>query len=140
MKWQAFVNALFFGSLTMLTQCSRIDCIGGTRETKTKDYFGDKTATEPYTDKTKLSMGSGCNTSGCDYTLVARVCLHNPLDKDKTANVHCDYYAGNWKAKDNERKGVEVERHSSKCVELQQMITGISRSLEVGVTCITTWR
>lgn len=140
MRWQSFVNALFVGGLVLLSQCSRIDCIGGTMETRTKDYAGDKNATAPYADKTKLKVSSGCDTAGCDYILVARVCLHNPLDKDKTADVHCDYYAGAWKAQSNERKAVEVAQHSSKCVELQQIITGISRSLEVGATCITTWQ
>lgn len=137
---QKTVNIIFLASLLALTQCQRMDCIGGTRETKTKDYFGKKDAVEPYADKTKLKVGSGCDTSGCDYTLLARVCLHNPTTKIQTANTHCDYYAGDWKAKSNERKGVKVKQRSSKCVELQQIITGIGRELKVGVTCATTWR
>lgn len=136
---QKTANLIFILLLLSLAHCQRIDCVGGTRETKTKEYFGDKSATSPYADKTKLSVSSGCNSSGCDYTLLARVCLHNPTDKTRSADIHCDYYAGDWKANSNERNDVEVVEHSSKCVEIQQQITGISRSMDVGVTCITTW-
>jgi hypothetical protein len=114
----------------LLANCSTCDPIGGTRESSDKPYSGLPAATMPHNSTPEFSVQQvgSCDSTGCTYTVMARVLLHNPTDVDVTADVACEFYLEEgYLAASNERTGILVKARSettgTKAVEVQQMVT-----------------
>jgi hypothetical protein len=117
------------------------DPFGGTRETKMKTYLGDPGAKEVYitqhSPKTGRTAKQGCTTAGCTYSVMERVMVHNPTSRKVNVDVLCQWFlkrasSGEYAAAKNSRKGVAVDAHASRGVEIQQMIT-LSQELAIGI-------
>ena len=116
-----FIVVLLFGN------CERVDCWGGTQESKNKEYRGSADAFTPYHDvSSKLLVISGKETGSFFATVT--VWLHNPDGTPMKTDVMCklvrtsagapgvteEHIAGR-----NTRKDVTVKPKSSKVVKLQ---------------------
>lgn len=99
----------FFGLAAL--NCDRFDCWGNTMESKDKPYKGDPTAVAPYykMQPTLGMMSLGCDNASCDYSVGAKVELHNPTNKPLIADVFCVFYLNeNYEADKNSRKNVKM--------------------------------
>lgn len=130
MKLQQTVNLLFLALLIGLTQCTNTcDPVGGTRETKMKDYKGDPAAKEPYATHHAPKLGRwskdrNCAATGCTYNFTERVMIHNPLTKKINVTTTCRWlYNGEYEAAKNVRKNTTVDAKASRGVELGHMVT-----------------
>ena len=139
-----WLNVFTILLLVGFSSCDRLDCWGGTLESKDKPYQGDKTKTTPYADKPVLQMGPGsCDTftKHCGYFPLAKSLLHNPTSAEVTADVNCKIFIGNWEAGKNKRTGVKVKAKGSKMVEIQFNIDIIGgQQSAVGIKCDVYWK
>ena len=122
-----FQKIVLLALVLTFANCDRLDCWGGTQESKDKDYKGKAGVYAPYhAVEEKLWVIQGKETGSFFATVT--IWLHNPTGNQQKTDVTCKLVrtsAGapgvteEHTAGKNTRKGVTVKPKSSKEVKLQ---------------------
>lgn len=107
--------------LLVLVTCSG-EC--GTRQTKVKPYEGKSGISTPHWNIENTShIPSQCTGSMCSYFFTVRVMLHNPTNREVTADVKCVFaYEDGYEGDGNKRSNIKIPANHSRGVELQDLV------------------